>query len=63
MRAIDRFVNAVRAVVERGLPWYDAAEVADRRSETRRIHRRSIAARLSVEKLEKAYRLGDGALR
>ena len=63
MRAIDRLVNAIRASIERGLPWYDPTEAAARHQETRRIHRRSIAARLQVESLEKAYKLGDGALR
>lgn len=63
MRPIDRLVNAIRGALESVAPWYDPAEVAERRRETERVRRRSIAARLRVEEVAKAYKRADGVMR
>lgn len=63
VRPLDRLVNAIRGALERLAPWYDPSEEAYRRSETERVRRRSIAARVRTEEVAKAYKRADGAMR
>lgn len=60
---LDRLTNAVRRKLEAALPWYDPDEAEERRRETERVRRRSIAARIWVEQITSAYRRADGAIR
>ena len=48
MRAVDRFVDSLRAAIEHALPWYDPAAASGRSRDTERIRRRSIKARLDA---------------
>jgi hypothetical protein len=64
VRPIDRFVNAIRSMLEHVAPWYDPAEARFRRAETERVRRRSIAARIRAENdIAARYRAADGAMR
>lgn len=64
MRAVDRFVDSLRAAIEHALPWYDPAAASGRSRDTERIRRRSIKARLDAEAVIRArYTDGERALR
>lgn len=58
-----RVVAAIRAFVERMLPWYDPEEAVTRRNETERVRRRSVAARLAVEDVVRRYERFDKVVR
>jgi hypothetical protein len=61
-----RPLDVLHRIVERILPWYDPAEAQQRRAETERVRRRSIAARLAIEAtrdVPKRYERFDGVVR
>ena len=64
VRALDRLVNAMRRVIEDGLPWYDRGRARERTIETERVRKRSIAARIRVEEtIGSRYQAQDPAVR
>lgn len=44
-------LDSLRRAIERALPWYDVEEEARRDAHTEAIRRRSIAARIRLERL------------
>ena len=58
-----RLSSLLRRAVEYALPWYDPKADAERKRETERVRRRSIAARVAMEDVAKRYERFDGVIR
>lgn len=60
---LDRITNAVRRGINHVLPWYDPGEDVERRSETERVRRQSMKARLQIEDIARRYARADRAVK